>query len=153
MTPGQPRTFAYSGYGSMKDARGVRREIRLRQGSIGAERGFCPRRTRAELRMLVLAVCLISAPVWLGGGTVLLWSNGVDHEVVRVGAPISLGLVFVGLAVLMHAMTLGMRARAAELLRMKECPSCRYHLDDLEPDPDGCTICPECGAAWRVGQS
>lgn len=30
------------------------------------------------------------------------------------------------------------------------CPSCAYQLRGLAPDADGCTPCPECGAAWRV---
>lgn len=36
------------------------------------------------------------------------------------------------------------------LLSRSLCPSCGYHLQGLAPDPDGCTICPECGAAWRL---
>jgi hypothetical protein len=30
------------------------------------------------------------------------------------------------------------------------CPSCAYKIDELVPEPDGCTVCPECGAAWRM---
>lgn len=30
------------------------------------------------------------------------------------------------------------------------CPSCAYKIDELVPEPDGCTVCPECGAAWKV---
>jgi len=30
------------------------------------------------------------------------------------------------------------------------CPSCAYPLAEIEKAHDGCTICPECGAAWRV---
>lgn len=33
------------------------------------------------------------------------------------------------------------------------CPSCRYNLASLPPEPDGCTICPECGAAWRLAST
>lgn len=29
------------------------------------------------------------------------------------------------------------------------CPSCRYDLAGLPVEPDGCTVCSECGAAWR----
>jgi len=29
------------------------------------------------------------------------------------------------------------------------CPTCAYSLDDLAPEPDGCTVCPECGGAWK----
>ncbi|MEQ8844349.1 MAG: hypothetical protein RIB58_05790 [Phycisphaerales bacterium] len=30
------------------------------------------------------------------------------------------------------------------------CQACDYDLTGLTPDPDGCTTCPECGAAWRL---
>jgi hypothetical protein len=35
------------------------------------------------------------------------------------------------------------RFRRAEL-----CPSCCYDLRSIEPEGDGCAVCPECGAAW-----
>lgn len=31
------------------------------------------------------------------------------------------------------------------------CASCAYRLDDLPVEPDGCVVCPECGAAWKRG--
>ncbi len=34
--------------------------------------------------------------------------------------------------------------------RHRVCPCCSYSLADTPPDPDGCTPCPECGAAWRI---
>ena len=30
------------------------------------------------------------------------------------------------------------------------CIHCRYDLSRLESDFDGCTVCPECGAAWKL---
>lgn len=35
-------------------------------------------------------------------------------------------------------------------LDTQRCPQCLYHLHDLIAEPDGCTSCPECGAAWRL---
>lgn len=35
------------------------------------------------------------------------------------------------------------------MLEHRRCPSCAYRLD-TEPEPDGCTVCSECGAAWRL---
>jgi len=29
------------------------------------------------------------------------------------------------------------------------CPACGYEIMNLPPDSDGCTVCPECGSAWR----
>jgi len=40
---------------------------------------------------------------------------------------------------------------AAQLAWFSECLVCAYPLADLESEPDGCTVCPECGAAWRIG--
>ena len=32
------------------------------------------------------------------------------------------------------------------------CASCGYDMRGLPSDPDGCTLCPECGAAWKLGK-
>lgn len=34
--------------------------------------------------------------------------------------------------------------------RHRVCPCCSYSLADTPSDPDGCTLCPECGAAWCI---
>lgn len=41
------------------------------------------------------------------------------------------------------------RVRAA-MIRIGRCPSCRYALGGLSPADDGCTVCPECAAAWAM---
>lgn len=36
------------------------------------------------------------------------------------------------------------------------CPGCGYVMDGMQTEPDGCRVCPECGAAWkaeRIGAS
>jgi len=43
------------------------------------------------------------------------------------------------------------RERRTVALRERLCPACWYSLEDAEPLPDGHTVCPECGAAWRLG--
>jgi len=35
-------------------------------------------------------------------------------------------------------------------LKRGVCPSCSYPLNRCPSDTDGCTVCPECGAAWRL---
>lgn len=37
-----------------------------------------------------------------------------------------------------------------EYVRNSICPGCFYRLDESLTEPDGCTICPECGAAWNI---
>ncbi len=39
---------------------------------------------------------------------------------------------------------------AASIQREGFCPSCAQSLEGLPHASDGCTICPECGAAWRL---
>lgn len=36
------------------------------------------------------------------------------------------------------------------LLASRLCPSCGYGIVGVRPEPGGCTVCPECAAAWRV---
>jgi hypothetical protein len=42
------------------------------------------------------------------------------------------------------------RAMAAAYIKHGHCPGCAYRLIEVPRQADGCTICPECGAAWRV---
>lgn len=41
-------------------------------------------------------------------------------------------------------------AYAKILLTINRCASCGYSLKELPLADDGCTICPECGAAWKL---
>ncbi len=38
-------------------------------------------------------------------------------------------------------------------MELGRCPTCQYSIASLEPESDGCTVCPECGGAWRLGGS
>jgi len=43
---------------------------------------------------------------------------------------------------------------AGVYLRSGRCASCGYDLRNLDPEADGCVLCPECSAAWlaaRIG--
>jgi hypothetical protein len=40
---------------------------------------------------------------------------------------------------------------ASVMLEHRRCPHCGYDLHGLGIDEaDGCTVCPECGCAWRL---
>ncbi len=41
-------------------------------------------------------------------------------------------------------------ASVRAMTRAGFCPACAYRIDGCEPGADGCTVCPECGAAWRM---
>lgn len=47
-----------------------------------------------------------------------------------------------------HRLLIPELARAK--LRRGKCASCSYPVADLQPATDGCTVCPECGAAWKL---
>lgn len=43
------------------------------------------------------------------------------------------------------------RRRVSKVLLIERyCPCCLYPLFGLSAQSDGCTVCPECGAAWRL---
>jgi hypothetical protein len=42
------------------------------------------------------------------------------------------------------------RRIASALIFEGYCPCCRYQLAGTPPQLDGCSVCPECGAAWRL---
>jgi hypothetical protein len=45
------------------------------------------------------------------------------------------------------------RAAARRLVAAAACPACGFSLAGVPADAgDGCTVCPECGAAWRVAE-
>ena len=46
--------------------------------------------------------------------------------------------------------TLGLEMQASSLLAIDRCASCGYQLCKLPVEVDSCTICPECGAAWKL---
>jgi hypothetical protein len=44
----------------------------------------------------------------------------------------------------------GRQLTARAITRLGHCASCGYSLANLAPADDGCTLCPECGSAWRI---
>ncbi len=46
--------------------------------------------------------------------------------------------------------TVGLEIQASSLLAIDRCASCGYQLGKLPVEVDSCTICPECGAAWKL---
>lgn len=61
-------------------------------------------------------------------------------------------LIFVG--VWTAAIPLDRAMRRRDIARLHTLPpvclACVYDLTGVPPDSDGCTVCPECGAAWKL---
>ena len=65
----------------------------------------------------------------------------------------------IAMAILLAALCIGpiialVRRRGVSMARAiaahGHCATCGYLLVDLPAAPDGCTVCPECGSAWKI---
>ena len=70
----------------------------------------------------------------------------------RLSVAIPVAVVTSAVALLMADRWITARRRLAieHLLLMDRCPACDYDLSGALPEHDGCTLCPECGGAWRL---
>jgi len=97
----------------------------------------------------VTMVCLLTAagvseialmvsrwPGLMGGWIIYAWP---------LGAVVLVALICEPLARWKHA-----RRLADCLLAFRCCAACGYDLRSTPVAQDGCTVCPECGAAWRL---
>ncbi len=65
--------------------------------------------------------------------------------------PVSLtAIASLCVALLPFAYRLLWRGERAWCVVLHCCPACNYDLAGLSPRDDGRTVCPECGAAWRL---
>jgi hypothetical protein len=145
---------------SVKDGRGAKRRI------PNGMRGL-PRPGRTELRDRLDRARTIA---WVRSGEFRVWVRAVVLAVVALGL-ILLGSSLTGkasrlevigaLAVFIPVVVLAAQFRRLEreLVERTErrmgpypavCIECGYDLQELRTESDGCTVCPECGAAWRL---
>ncbi len=59
-------------------------------------------------------------------------------------------ILALGLAVQPLIGPMAIRSHKRGFLREGHCPACGYGLAEIEPEADGCRVCPECGAAWAM---
>ncbi len=69
---------------------------------------------------------------------------------IETTGPFVILLLFVFLIVYKRFMWIRNDLRPFALCKLGYCTCCGYPLEGLTPEPDGCTVCPECGAAWRM---
>ena len=81
---------------------------------------------------------------------VILFLHDSGSDAIRNSAT---GVSVAGMAVI-SAVGIAGRPKSvvvAVLLEHRRCPACMYDLTGCPIGEDACTMCPECGAAWRLG--
>ena len=109
-------------------------------------------RIRLPLYLLILGI----TAVCVAYGLILTWPpNSAWQIALEVVLTVYVGAVS-WRALL--AISQNMRVRYARrimnaMAQQGLCLSCSYDLCGLPTESDGCVVCPECGAAWKVGES
>jgi hypothetical protein len=84
------------------------------------------------------------------------WGGGLSVHPREVRLLIFLSVCFTVNIIIVWYVSRYVRRRQTRriLLGHRRCPHCGYDLKDLPVDPpDGATVCPECGCAWRLPES
>ena len=95
----------------------------------------------------VVAVVLSLVAIALAVGFVSIVSEGPPVRSLVVAA---YGLMILAALVVVIVKSVGPDPVVEEAKGRGVCASCRYSLAGCQAEPDGCTVCPECGAAWRL---
>ncbi|MGH7244406.1 MAG: hypothetical protein ACREJD_13425 [Phycisphaerales bacterium] len=74
-------------------------------------------------------------------------------QAIGLFAPFFLTMFLAGASVFAIATRVWIPGVARQWLSLGTCAGCRYDLRDIEPAADGCTVCPECGGAWKLQQA
>ena len=98
-------------------------------------------------RWLVLALWLPAALLCVWGYS-FGWRAGRDADLFTITVLSLAGALHASLRFVAAPRLRALRAAAQRLVPLR-CAVCGYALDGLKIEPDGCRVCPECGAAWR----
>lgn len=125
---------------------------RARRAELGADRvRMLVRRLRAigQVGRLAIGALVTMGAALFATGFVDMRRSGSEYAFVPL--VIAAILVVVAIAVvLMSQFFIKPEAIAHVPGAEGLCGSCVRPLDAVEPGPDGCRACPDCGAAWRV---
>lgn len=114
---------------------------------------------RAHLREGGYREYYVPMAVWmvLAFGSLILWLPSYSRFASGLQSIGWLAGVLPGLLIPLSMIPFGywacwkMRMRMARLVLAEgHCATCGYALDGIESESDRCTICPECGSAWRI---
>lgn len=74
-------------------------------------------------------------------------------QAIGLFAPVFFTMFFAGASIFAIATRVWIPGVARQWLAMGSCASCRYSLAEIEPEADGCVVCPECGGAWKISRT
>ena len=148
--------------GTVVDDRGVRRSTRYpslfgfpasaareHRKRVGREyrEMFRAGQAKYALQALVFAMLLL---VYSTLDQVLDWSYITwDRPMAWIAVRAVPGVV--GASFLVSTSRFARRVIRSSFLQARVCFGCQYDLANLNACDDGCTVCPECGAAWKLG--
>ncbi len=146
----------------IRDARGVRFSLyspisewapgRTREGPTRAEINAIVAREREDHRFSSTSHTIFFTIIFLLFARFV--NRFLSHGIFKFMDGLLLFVLFLGLWHISGSYTKLRPERFAKgLLEVGRCPHCAYGLSNATVDPDGCTVCPECGGAWnRPGQ-
>ena len=118
---------------------GVTTDEQTRMGELARRRRIAPRRRFYVFLLTGLIVPLGSVAAFM----LLNLPSAVEWSIA--------GLALVPMMFIMRPMKAErVQWHGRLLVAIGRCPSCGYDLLNLPVADDGCSVCPECGAAWRV---
>ena len=123
-------------------------EPHLHAASYGRTLLFLGDWTNSGLLILYLSIAL-GAPLGFLTVSVLVSANSLVWSVLAAAGAIA-GVAACGLACIgiLHLRLAELRSQLVGLPPV--CLACTRDLTGVPPQDDGCTVCPECGAAWRL---
>lgn len=151
MAVGGPR-FSGGGGGSGGGGEdGIKRDKRERLSRAALEESIWPSRGELARALPYVVLCLplfalaAFAPALMSFKLRLpLWA------MMLAAVPLGMIPAIVTVFVIRRA---GAERIARVHVRAELCGSCGYELRGIAPEADGCTVCPECGGAWRVDEA
>lgn len=144
---------------AIPDARGIRRTLHTVPGRRQpASLADMPPDVSRRIRDSIAAKDPTAGPSHLAEGVavvlIIFWVAAMlaAGSVRRFAAPLLfafllLGVIFALIATRRFALR---KEIARAYLQERRCASCAYDLSGAEPAADGCSVCPECGAAWGL---
>lgn len=144
--------------GLVIDDRGRCRRLRRTRENLRAALGQRPRGLieRARLRTYMHQLLFWGSPVLF---FLLMWLLfmaraviGLDENLAAFWIAVLLPAVIALLVALRSFFMIPLDRRRAHA-RLAICHACYYDLNRLTPEADRCTVCPECGAAWRIADA